>query len=170
MASLYELTADVQLLWNLMEEGTLNDEDLISTMENSQEELNIKLENYCKWIKNMESDIEGLKAEEKRLAERRKTMENTIAKAKQAMQRAMETAGEMKVKGDLFTLSIQKNPPSVVMDCQEIDLVPEEFLKYKDPEINRTKLKEVLQGDDQKAIERLEGICHLEQSQTIRIK
>ena len=170
MASLYELTGAVQTLWNLMEEGELDDEMLIDAMENSQEDLNTKLESYCKWIRNMESDIAGLKEEERRLSSRRKTMENTIEKAKLTMKMAMETAGEMKVKGDLFTISLQANPPSVVMDCQDIELIPEEYLTIKDPEVNRKKLKEVLQGDDKEAIERLEGICHLESGLGLRIR
>lgn len=170
MASLYELTGAVQTLWNLMEEGELDDEMLIDAMENSQEDLNIKLESYCKWIRNMESDVEGLKAEEDRLHARRKMLEHTVDKAKLAMKLAMETAGEKKVKGDLFTISLQASAPSVVMDCQDIELVPEEYLRYKDPDIDRKKLKEVLQGDDKKAIERLEGICHLESSMSLRIR
>ena len=170
MASLYDLTADIQLLWNLMEDGELDDETLISTFENSDEELHLKLENYCKWIRNMESDIAGLKAEEKRLKERRQRMENAIENAKKLMQFAMETAGEKKVQGDLFTLTIQKNLPSVVMDCQDIELVPFEYLKHKDPEVDRAALKTALQSDDPELIERLEGICHLEQTSSIRIK
>ena len=85
MANIYELTSGIQMLWDLMDQGELDDDTLIDAMENSQEELNIKLENYCKFIKNLEADIAGLKEEEKRLAARRKTMENTIERAKAAM-------------------------------------------------------------------------------------
>lgn len=165
MASLYELTNDVQKLWDLMEEGILDDEMLIGAMETSQEELNIKLENYCKFIRNLESDIAGLKEEEKRLASKRKTMENTIERTKAAMQQAMTVAGEKKIKGSLFSLTIQNNPPSVVMDVNHIEDVPEEYLIYQDPKVDRKKIAE-----DIKAGKDLEGLAHLEQNESLRIR
>ena len=110
MASIYDLTGSFQTLWNLMEEGTLDDEVLQEVFENTTEELSIKLEGYCKFIKNLESDIAGLKAEEERLAARRKTMENTIKRSKEAMQRAMNVAGEKKLPCGSFTVSLQKSP------------------------------------------------------------
>ena len=164
MASIYELTEEVLTLWALMESGELDDEMLIGAMEYSQEELHLKLESYCKWIKNMESDIAGLKAEEERLKDKRKTMENTIDRAKKAMKSAMEVSGEKKVKGQIFTISIQANPESVVLDEPYIDNIPPEYL-VKDPEIDKAKLKEDLKNGVN-----LEGIAHLEQNYGLRIR
>ena len=104
MANIYELTSDIRLLWNLMDEGSLEDETIIDAMMNSQEELSIKLEGYCKWIRNMEADIKAFKDEEARISARRKTMENTVKRAKEAMQMAMETAGEKKMPCGTFTV------------------------------------------------------------------
>ena len=165
MASIYELTEEVLTLWALMESGELDDEMLIGAMEYSQEELHIKIESYCKWIKNMESDIAGLKAEEERLKDKRKTMENTIDRAKKAMKAAMEVSGEKKIKGDLFTISIQANPESVFLDEQYIENIPPKYLKVKDPEIDKAKLKEDLKNGVN-----LDGIAHLEQTESLRIK
>ncbi len=165
MANIYELTADIQLLWNLMENGEIDDDTLINAMQNSQEELSIKLEHYCMFIKNMEADVKAFKEEEQRLAARRKTLENTIERAKKAMQYAMDVAGEKKVKGKLFSISLQNNSPKVVMDEQYIENIPEKYIKYAEPEINRAMIKEDLQsGVD------LEGLAHLEQSEGIRIR
>ncbi len=165
MASIYELTEEVLTLWALMESGELDDEMLIGAMEYSQEELHIKIESYCKWIKNMESDIAGLKAEEERLKDKRKTMENTIDRAKKAMKAAMEATGEKKIKGDLFTVTIQANPESVVLDESCIENIPPAYLKVKDPEIDKAKLKEDLKNGVN-----LEGIAHLEQNYGLRIR
>lgn len=165
MASIYELSEEVLTLWALMESGELDDEMLIGAMECSQEELHIKIESYCKWIKNMESDIAGLKAEEERLKDKRKTMENTIDRAKKAMKAAMEVSGEKKIKGDLFTISIQANPESVVLDEQYIENIPPEYLKVKDPELDKAKLKEDLKNGVN-----LDGIAHLEQNYGLRIR
>ena len=165
MANIYELTADIQLLWNLMENGDLEDDALIDAMQNSQEELSIKLENYCKFIKNMEADAKAFKEEEQRLAARRKTLENTIERAKSAMKYAMDVAGEKKIKGNLFTISLQNNPPKVVLDEQYIENIPEKYIKYAEPEINKALIKEDLTNGVN-----LEGLAHLEQTEGLRIR
>jgi len=165
MANIYELTADIQLLWNLMENGEIDDDTLIDAMQNSQEELSIKLEHYCMFIKNMEADAKAFKEEEQRLTARRKTLENTIERAKKAMQYAMDVAGEKKVKGKLFSISLQNNPPKVVMDEQYIENIPEEYLKYLEPEVDKKKIKEHLDAGVN-----LEGIAHLEQTEGLRIR
>ena len=164
MANIYELTQGIQMLWDLMDAGELDDDTLIDAMENTQEELNVKLENYCKFIKNLESDIDGLKAEEKRLAAKRKTMENTIERAKKAMQWAMNAAGEKKVKGSLFTISIQNNPEKVVLETEDVNLIPSHYVKYKEPEIDKAKVKEDLKAGVELSF------AHLEQSEGIRIR
>ena len=164
MANIYELTADIQLLWNLMEEGEIEDDTLIDAMQNSQEELSIKLENYCKFIKNMEADAKAFKEEEQRLAARRKTLENTIERAKKAMQMAMDVAGEKKVQGKIFTISLQKNPASVVLDEQYMENIPEKYL------IHKTDINKRLMAEDMKNGVDLEGLAHLEQSEGLRIR
>ena len=165
MANIYELTESINLLWDLMEEGTLEEEMILEAFKNQEEELSIKLEGYCKFIKNLESDIAGLKAEEDRLKARRKAMENTRDRMKVVMQMAMETAGEKKVKGQIFTISIQANPESVVLDESYIENIPPEYLKVKDPEIDKAKLKEDLKNGVN-----LEGIAHLKQNYGLRIR
>ena len=164
MANIYELTADIQLLWNLMENGDLEDDALIDAMQNSQEELSIKLENYCKFIKNMEADAKAFKEEEQRLAARRKTLENTIERAKSAMKYAMDVAGEKKIKGNLFTISLQNNPASVVLDEQYMENIPEKYL------IHKTDINKRLMAEDIKNGVNLEGLAHLEQSEGLRIR
>lgn len=164
MPNIYEITGDIRKLWDLMEEGELDDDMIFDAMMNSQEELAIKLEGYCKWIKNMESEVEAIKAEEKRLAARRKTLENTIERAKKAMQYAMDVAGEKKVKGKLFSISLQNNPASVVLDEQYMENIPEKYL------IHKTDINKRLMAEDIKNGVDLEGLAHLEQSEGIRIR
>lgn len=164
MPNIYEITGDIRKLWDLMEEGELDDDMIFDAMMNSQEELAIKLEGYCKWIKNMESEAEAIKAEEKRLAARRKTLENTIERAKKAMQYAMDVAGEKKVKGKLFSISLQNNPASVVLDEQYMENIPEKYL------IHKTDINKRLMAEDIKNGVDLEGLAHLEQSEGIRIR
>lgn len=164
MASIYDLTSSFQTLWNLMEEGTLDDEVLQEVFENTTEELSIKLEGYCKFIKNLESDIAGLKAEEERLAARRKTMENTIKRSKEAMQRAMNVAGEKKLPCGSFTVSLQKSPASVVLDVTDTSEVPPRYMRYPEPEVDKTKIKEELSNGVELSF------AHLESKESLRIR
>lgn len=170
MASIYEMTEEFRTLWQLMEDGILDDDALAGAFEVATEDLAYKLEGYCKFLKNLDSDIAGLKAEEKRLAERRKVMENTKERAKVAMLTAMKAAGEKKISAGSFTVSVQANPAKVILDEQYIENIPESYLKYKDPEIDKAAMKEVLTGDNEELKKALEGIAHLEQDDGIRIR
>lgn len=182
MASIYELTSEFLTLYNLMEEGEIPADVLAGALETTREELDIKVEGYCKWLKNLEADAEGLKKEEERLAARRKTIENTIKNAKKAMTDALTVAlkdeKEKKVKAGTFTVRLQKNPPSVVLDDPYVENFPEQFIKVKDPELDRKAILEALKAAsaedataEAKALgKELEGLAHIEQSDGIRIR
>ena len=165
MANIYELTNELSLLWDLMENGELEDEVLIGAFDVAKEDLADKLEGYCKFIKNLESDIQGLKAEEERLNARRKTMENTVTRCKEAMKFALNTAGEKKIACGTFTVSVQNNAPSVVLDEQYIENIPEEYLVPQEPKIDKKKIKA-----DIDAGKNLDGIAHLETGVSLRIR
>ena len=165
MANIYELTNELSVLWDLMESGELDDDALIGAFDVAKEDLAIKLEGYCKFIKNLESDIQGLKAEEQRLCDRRKTMENTIDRCKNAMKFALNTAGERKIACGTFTVAVQDTTPSVVLDEPYIENIPEEYLVPQEPKIDKKKIKaDIDAGKD------LEGIAHLEKGTSLRIR
>ena len=165
MANLYELTGAALTLRNLLLEGDLDPEAIKDAIENNNEEITFKLENCAKVIKDIESDIAGLKAEEERLANRRKTYENNIKVLKSKMQEALLATGERKLKGQLFSFNVQTNPPSVVIDEQYIENIPEAYITKPEPVVNKKKLLE-----DLKAGVDLDGIAHLETSESIRIR
>lgn len=165
MANIYELTGDIQLLWNLMDNGEIDDDTLIDAMKNSQEELSVKLEGYCKFIKNLDADIDGIAAEVKRLSERKKVLENTKDRAKKAMKMALDTAGEKKIPCGTFLVYLKKNPAHVVMDETDIDKIPAHYLKFADPEINKKAIKDALDSGTM-----LDGLAHLEQDESLQIK
>ena len=165
MANLYELTGAALTLRNLLLEGELDPEAIKDAIENNNEEITLKLENCAKVIKDIESDIAGLKAEEERLANRRKTYENNIKALKSKMQEALLATGERKLKGQLFSFNVQTNPPSVVIDEQYIENIPEAYITKPEPVVNKKKLLE-----DLKAGVDLDGIAHLETSESIRIR
>ena len=159
--TLYEITNDYLQLMTMLEDPELDPQTLSDTMEGIEGELEVKAESYAKVMKNLEADVAGIKAEIDRLSERKKTIENNIKR----MKCSMETTGKTKFKTELFSFSVRNNAPKVVMDEEYIENVPERFLKYSDPTINRTAIKEAIQNG-----ENLEGLAHLEKSTSLTIK
>ena len=162
---LYELTNDYINLLALAEDPDTDPEVLADTLEGLDGQLEDKADNYAKVIRQIESDVNGLKAEIERLQARKTAAQNNIDRMKANLEQMMIATDKTKFKTELFSFGIQKNPAKVVMDEQYIENVPEEYLKYKDPEIDRKKIAE-----DLKAGKDLNGIAHLEQSESLRIR
>ena len=162
--TLYELTNDWLQLMTMLEEGA--DEDVINdTLEGLDYEIEDKAEGYAKVIRNIESDIAGLKAEIERMTDRKRVLENNITRMKNNLQAAMELTGKTKFKTDLFSFNVQSNPAAVVMDEQYLENIPKEYLIPQEPKLDKKKL-----AADLKAGVDLEGIAHLEQSRSLRIR
>lgn len=164
MPSIYELKTEFDKLWMILEEELVDDKALLGAFETAQEDLAIKLENCCKYIKNQEALIEGLKEEKKRLNAKQKSAENAIERLKKLMKDAVEASGDKKIPCGTFTVAIQKNPPKLILDVESVYDVPDEFLKYAEPEV---KSKEAL--DAIKAGETFTW-CHSVQEDSLRIR
>ena len=163
--TLYEVTQDYLQIMSMMEDPELDPQTLADTMEGVEGELEIKAENYAKVMKNLEADVAGIKGEIDRLSDRKKTIEKNIKQMKEALQQAMEVTGKTKFKTELFSFTVRNNAPAVVVDEKYIENIPEEYLRIREPEVDKTKLKEAL-----KAGVDLEGIAHLETSTSLAIK
>ena len=163
--TLYELTEDFMRLYEMADECDLTQEDIADTLESLQYELEEKADGYAMVIRQLDGDIAILKAEIDRLSGRKKTVENNIKRMKQSLEMAMRAANKPKIKTKLFSFGIQKNPPSVVMDEQYIENIPDEYLIPQEPKIDKKKIKE-----DLKAGVNLEGLAHLEQTEGLRIR
>lgn len=163
--TLYEITEDFRRLYEMADECDLAPEDITDTLESLQYELEEKADSYAIIMRQLEGDMALLKTEIDRLSGRKKTIENNIKRMKQGLETAMRAANKPKIKTKLFSFGIQKNPPSVVMDEQYIENIPDEYLIPQDPKIDKKKIK-----DDLKAGVNLEGLAHLEQTEGLRIR
>ena len=130
MSSLYEVTGNILVLQELLE-NPLDDEDILKdTLEAVQGEYEQKIEGYCKVIRNIETDIEAFKIEAKRLTEKAKMLEKNRDRLKKAMFDSMKATNTNKVKGQIFTVAIQKNGGKlpVIVDV-ETAYLPKELVK-----------------------------------------
>lgn len=136
MATLYELQENYTNIQMLIESGEYTAEELQFAIDAVKDEIEKKLEGYAMIVKNLESDIEGLKAEEKRLAERRKSLENGVRRMKEAMQGVLIQTGSNSVKTSKFTVSLRKST-AVMIENEE--LIPEQFFRVK-KEVNKSEI------------------------------
>lgn len=140
MSTLYSIQGKYQQLLNLAEQ--LDPELLKDTLESIDDELETKAENVAFVIKELEGQSLVLETETNRLAERKNTINNNVKRLKQSLFDAMITAKKQKIKTNLFTLDIRKNPPSVIVEDESKLL---NYLIEQPKKLDKTKL-----GDDLK--------------------
>jgi hypothetical protein len=139
---LYELSQNYIQLLELAD--SLDEETFKDTLSSLEEAIEDKVENVAKLVRCLDVDIEAIKSEEKRLADKRKALENKVTSVKSYVQHEMEVAGLNKVKRPTVTVSIQANPPSV--DVMDESLIPSIYMVPQPSKIDKrailTALKE----------------------------
>ena len=165
MANIYEFLSGFLALWSLIEDETVDDSVIEDCFTNMKDDFSFKMENCCKYIKNTEAVIAGLKEEIKRLQEKVKHLENSITRLKALMYKAQKASGEKKLSCGTFTTSIQNNPPSCVIDC-DLAGIPSKYLIPQDPKVDKKAMLEDLKADDNI----LKGVAHIEQGESLRIR
>lgn len=163
---LYELTQNYRnlesLLDNLGEQEGLTVEMIHGALGQVEDDINTKIENTCKFIKEIEADSIGIDEEIKRLSVLKKQKENAVKKLKEYVEFEMNGIGLNKVEGKLFKISFRKSKVVKVIDETKI---PKEFIKVKTTEsISKTDLGKAL-----KSGEIIEG-AELVENKTLQIK
>ena len=138
-----------------VETGEIFDEDKFNEL---SIERDVKVENICLWIKNLKAEAEALKAEKDAFAKRQKSVENKMESLKKYI--------EGYLAGSAFETSKVKVSwrKSESVDYDDIYKIPEEFIKYKEPEVNKTELKRALKEGKE-----FEGV-YLVEKQNIQIR
>lgn len=158
--TLHKLTEQYLELLDMAAEA--DPEVFADTLEGIEGEIEEKADGYGKVIRELSGDIAKVQAEIDRLTDRKKTMVNNLGRLKDSLQAAMEATGKCRIKTDMFSFWIQKNPPVVqVVDEKKI---PEQFWKQPAPVLDKTELKKYLnQNGNQEYAE-------LVQATSLRIK
>ena len=127
MASLYELSAEYASFLDAYNRAECEEEaaEILQSLVDIHGDLTEKAEGYIRIIKNVQSDVDGCKAESKRLAAKAKAGENLIDRLKNAMLDAMTLTGTDKIPTSIGKWRLQKNPYS----CKVTDWtkIPQEF-------------------------------------------
>ena len=159
---LYELTAEYKNILDLIEVD--DSEGLKLALEQLDGEIETKVENSVKVIKSIEGDILALKEEEKRLAGRRKALENKVSSMKEYIEHNLNFIDDKKVKTTLFTVAMQNNKKSVNILNEEV--IPEEYVKtVTTTSIDKVAIYEAM---EKQGLE-IDGV-ELVQTQSLRIR
>lgn len=161
MSTLYELTENMLLLQRMLDDDEIDEVTFADTMGSLELDLKDKADGYAKVLANMQGYISAMKAEEDRLANRRRNISKKIDYMKDNLKGAFQATGTKKMQTELFTFSLVTNPPSVVIDDEK--LVPKKYI-IKKPQIDKVAIKEALkQGVKVRS-------CRLESGESLRIK
>ena len=162
MATLYQLTDDYLTLLEMAEDPDMDEQALMDTMEGIDGAFEDKADGYARVMAEIEGRMDVIEMQEKRLANRRKTLLKNYRRMKAALQDAMKATGKTKFKTDLFSFSVRKNPPSVVID--NMTCVPSEYLVPQDPVVDKKAVIQMLKNIDEPC-----SWAHLEQTERLQI-
>lgn len=143
--TIFEIGKEIENLLNLVnEDGEVDDETFAKLME-LQQAKDEKMENTACWIVNLRAEANAIREQEKILAERRKRIEKKAESVAEFLKRALN--GEKLADESRVSVSYRKTKSVETDDgfaawC--IENGHDELLSYKDPEVNKTAVKEYL--------------------------
>lgn len=137
MSNIYEIASDLLYLQSMLEDPEIDPKLLADTMESVEGELEYKADQYARMMRNMESQINGIKAELERLTARKKALEANVDRMKDNLYTVMVNTGKRKFKTDLFSFNIQKNGGAdpVIVDVATEDLPDECVIVSEKPDL-----------------------------------
>ena len=159
--TLYELTESYLDLLDLIVSGEVEEDEVLDAFISIDDEIEVKADSYAIVAKRLESDIQMIKEEEKRLATKRRKIENDMKNLKSNLELSMKFLDKTKFKTDKFSFNIQKNAPSV--QIVDESLIADDYIRIK-KEVDKTAIKNALK----EGVE-VEGAT-LIQTESLRIK
>ena len=154
MSSLYKIDNEILECVDA-DTGEIFDEERFNAL---SMERDVKLENIALWIKNLKAEVEALKNEKEAFAKRQKSAENKMESLKNYLSAYLE--------GNKFETTKVKVSfrASESVKVDDIYKLPEEYIKYKEPDVDKVALKKAL-----KEGKTFEGV-RLEASNNIQIR
>lgn len=130
MTTLYTISKEYQELAALAENA---DEDMAvavrDTMEGIEGEFQEKGKALAMVTLNMDGDLEAIQSQIDRLTERKRVVANRKESLKEYLRTNMEAAGITKITHPLFTITLGKGRPVVVVDDEKA--VPDDYMNIK---------------------------------------
>ena len=137
---LYELTDAYAELAALLDECESEEEaaQLWAQMDEIGASIAEKADNYARFLRNKQAEVDGLGKEIERLQKRKRSAENRIEQLREHMKFAMGVAGATEIRTTLGKWTMRRNPPRVEV-IDESEIAPE-FFEPQPPKLSKSKL------------------------------
>lgn len=140
---LYEIRNEIEAAIDAAvdpETGEIVASDVFEALDALQLAFDEKAENTACFIKNLDAEAKAIREEEKALAARRRVLENKAERCKAYLQFCLN--GE-KFSTPRCAVSFRRSK-SVAVDENRLFEIPEDYLRYKDPEVDKKAVREAL--------------------------
>ena len=149
---LYELTNDYLALLEAIDNDEIPEEAIADTLESITACIEEKADSIACALKNLDAECIAIKAEEARLAERRKAKERAYERIKQYLSETLQRAGIDKIETARNKITFRKSE-SIEIDEESFIIWAktnrDDLLTYSDPKVNKSEVKRALKsGDD----------------------
>lgn len=162
MSTMYELTTDYMTVLSMATDGETPPDAIADTLEAIGGEIEIKAESSAVIMQELNAEADKLDAEIKRLTARKEVLKNNADAIKQRVYNAMKSTKKEKFKTTLFSFSIRKNPPKLVIDDET--KIPKKYFIPQPAKIDNAAIKaELTAGKKCK-------YAHIEQGESLTIK
>lgn len=170
---LYELQDNLVAIDNILENNTNPEtqEILESARADLLKEIDGKVENILAFMSDCKGRVEQLRAEEERIAKKRKSLENKVEYLKNMVYWFMKSNNQQKAEFGTWNCTVAKTAGKVVFDVA-VDDFPL-WLKQIEYSVNKTAVKERM-VDGVLCVTNDEGdriqLAHMEEGESLRIK
>lgn len=145
--SLYHISENYRHALAVLTDADLPEEAVNDTLEALEGEVMQKGQAVAAFTLNLGAEIEAVKAVEKRISDRRKTLEKREARMRDYLRTNMEKCGisEIKAIDGSFTAKLAKGRPSVVIDDESLIEDDSEFVRWK-RDLNKTAIADAIKA------------------------
>ena len=148
MSNLYQIDAAIEnaieRLFDTVNEDGEVEEGTAAELEELKAERAQKLDNIGAYIKNIEADVDAIKAEIKTLQDRAKVKQNKIDRLEDYVAKSLKANNESKFESARVVFSFRK---SVSVDITNADMLPKKYIvKKTETAPDKTAIKEALKA------------------------
>lgn len=172
---LYELQEQLAQIDAILEQNT--DQDTQAILESAKQEVlqavDGKLENILDYMSEINARVEYLKAEETRLAQKRKALANKTEYLRDMVYGYMKSQNLTKAEYGTWNLTVAKTPAKVIITDDAAELLPDSLCRITRV-ADKTAIKQAMGNDNELTVEvdgRIIVVAQLaETGETLRVR
>lgn len=157
--NLYELMNDYKNFLSAVENGDIPEDAIADTLESIEATIEDKIDNTACMLKVLEAEEAAIKAEEERLAQRRKVKANVKNRLKNYLSDMLLAMGRTEFESPRNKITFRKTPGKVVFADEKAFIEwasqnDDSLLTYGKPTVNKTAVKMAIEdGRDLSGVE-----------------